>query len=62
MAVLFERIRYLITLHEQRFLSVMAFSNCEVIRVATNCTHARETTSQMLKAIVSFEADTEGKT
>ena len=29
---------YLFTLHEQRFLSGMAFSICEVIRVATNCT------------------------
>ena len=65
---------YLFTLHEQRFLSGMAFSICEVIRVATNCTlltrqakdfanaesHTRKKTSA--RRVVSFAADTDGKT
>ena len=65
---------YLFTLHEQRFLSGMAFSICEVIRVATNCTlltrqakdfanaESRTRKKTSARRVVSFAADTDGKT
>ena len=67
---------YLFTLHEQRFLSGMAFSICAVIRVTTNCTlltrqtndfanaesHTRKKKKTSARRLVSFAADTEGET
>lgn len=74
MAVLYEPIRVSFYPARAEVSFGMAFSICEVIRVATNCTlltrqakdfanaesHTRKKTSA--RRVVSFAADTDGKT